>query len=161
MVNVFIGVVDFYVFDEDDVILKVWDKIFLGMFQFWSNMLEVLQAYIWYLVDYLLIQGLVYVKYYMNDFEVFYNQEDLWICVIEKYYGSVQLVEFYYIMWQFLNSEEVGFLFIFFFIFKNWQVFIGWIVGFCDLGQYGWFLVYNFLKEKWVFGLQQVEIKID
>lgn len=160
-VNAFTGAVDFYTFDEADAILKVWDKILPGMFQPRSNMPEALQAHIRYPVDYLLTQGLVYAKYHMNDPEVFYNQEDLWIRATEKYYGSVQPVEPYYIMWQPPNSEEAGFSLILPFTPKNRQVSIGWIAGLCDPGQYGRFLAYNFPKEKRVLGLQQVETKID
>lgn len=160
-VNAFTGAVDFYTFDEDDAILKVWDKILPGMFQPRSNMPEALQAHIRYPVDYLLTQGLVYAKYHMNDPEVFYNQEDLWIRATEKYYGSVQPVEPYYIMWQPPNSEEAGFSLILPFTPKNRQVSIGWIAGLCDPGQYGRFLAYNFPKEKRVLGPQQVETKID
>lgn len=160
-VNAFTGKVNFYTFDEADAILQVWNKILPGMFQPRSEMPQALEAHIRYPVDYLLTQGLVYAKYHMDDPEVFYNQEDLWIRATEKYYGSVQPVEPYYIMWQPPKSKGAGFSLILPFTPKNRQVSIGWIAGLCDPGNYGRFLAYNFPKEKRVLGPQQVETKID
>lgn len=36
----------------------------------------------------------------MDDPAVFYNQENLWVRAMEKYYAHVQAVEPYYVMWQ-------------------------------------------------------------
>ncbi|MCB9350919.1 MAG: UPF0182 family protein [Lewinellaceae bacterium] len=74
-----------------------------------EDMPPALLSHIRYPVDYLLMQGLVYAKYHMGDPEVFYNQEDLWIRATEKYYGEVQPVEPYYIMWQQPDAEQAEF----------------------------------------------------
>lgn len=161
VVNAYNGSVEFYIFDEEDPIIRVWDKIFPGMMKKRDEMPEALQAHIRYPTDYLLMQGLVYAKYHMEDPEVFYNQEDLWIRATEKYYGEVQPVEPYYIMWQHPDAEEAEFTVILPFTPKNRQVLIGWIAGLCDPGNYGRFLAYSFPKEKRVLGPQQVETKID
>lgn len=160
-VNAFTGDVQFYTFDEEDAIVQVWSKILPDMFQPRSAMPDALEAHIRYPVDYLLTQGLAYAKYHMEDPEVFYNQEDLWIRATEKYYGSVQPVEPYYIMWEPPESQGAEFSLILPFTPKNRQVSIGWIAGLCDPGSYGRFLAYNFPKEKRVLGPQQVETKID
>ncbi len=109
----------------------------------------------------LLIQGLVYAKYHMNDPTVFYNQEDLWIRATEKYYDQVRPVEPYYVMWELPGSDDPEFTLILPFTPKNRQVMIGWIAGMCDGENYGRFLAYKFPKERRVLGPQQVETKID
>ncbi len=161
VVNAFNGDVKLYTFDEEDPIIKVWSRVFPDMMKPRSEMPEALLRHIRYPVDYLLTQGLVYAKYHMDDPEVFYNQEDLWIRATEKYYGEVQPVEPYYIMWQPPGSEVAEFSLILPFTPKNRQVSIGWIAGLCDPQHYGRFLAYNFPKEKRVLGPQQVETKID
>ncbi len=161
VVDAYSGEVDFYVFDEEDPIIRVWQQIFPEVFQPRDAMPEVLEQHIRYPVKMLLTQGLVYAKYHMTDPEVFYNQEDLWIRATEKYYDQVQPVEPYYIMWQLPDSEKLDFTLVQPFTPKNRQVLIGWIAGMCDPENYGRFIAYQFPKEKRVLGPQQVETKID
>jgi uncharacterized protein len=122
---------------------------------------EKLQTHVRYPQGFLLAQGLVYAKYHMNDPEVFYNQEDLWVRATEKHYNRVQPVEPYYVMWQLPEGEKAEFVQILPFTPKNRQVLIGWIAGMCDGENYGRFLAYQFPKGKRILGPQQVETKID
>jgi uncharacterized membrane protein (UPF0182 family) len=161
VIDAFNGNVDFYVYDEEDPLIRVWDRIFPGMFRAGSEMPSGLKEHIRYPIDYLMVQGLMYAKYHMTDPTVFYNQEDLWIRATEKYYSRVQPVEPYYIMWKLPDSDELQFVLILPFTPKNRQVLIGWIAGMCDDENYGRFLAYKFPKEKRVLGTQQVETKID
>ncbi len=161
VVDAFNGNVDFYIFEKDDPIIRVWDKLFPGLFKPKDDMPEQLVRHVRYPQQMLLIQGLVYAKYHMSDPAVFYNQEDLWVRATEKYYNQVQPVQPYYIMWEPPESDNPEFILIFPFTPKNRQVMIGWIAGMCDPKNYGRFLAYKFPKEKRVLGTQQVETKID
>jgi uncharacterized membrane protein (UPF0182 family) len=161
VVDAFDGSVDFYVFEEDDPLIRAWSKVFPELFKPREDMPENLLSHIRYPSDMLLTQGLVYAKYHMTDPTVFYNQEDLWIRATEKYYNQVQPVEPYYVMWQPPDSDRSEFVLILPFTPKNRQVLIGWIAGMCDPENYGRFLAYKFPKEKRVLGPQQVETKID
>jgi hypothetical protein len=161
VVDAYNGSVDFYVFDPNDPVIQVWSRIFPDLFKKKEDMPAPLYKHIRYPSDMLLVQGRVYAKYHMTDPTVFYNQEDLWIRATEKYYGQVQAVEPYYIMWELPEEDEPQFVLILPFTPKNRQVMIGWIAGMCDPGNYGRFLAYKFPKEKRVLGPQQVETKID
>ena len=161
VVDAYNGNIDFYSFDKSDAILQVWKKIIPGMFLESEEMPTDLMNHIRYPFDLLLLQGLVYSKYHMNDPEVFYNQEDLWVRATEKYYGGIEPVEPYYVMWQQPDSERPDFVLMLPFTPKNKQVMIGWIAGMCDGKNYGRFLAYMFPKEKRILGPQQVETKID
>jgi hypothetical protein len=161
VIDAYEGDVDFYIYDEEDVIIKVWNEIFPGLFKTKDKMSAKLKDHVRYPADYLLIQGLVFAKYHMKDPTVFYNQEDLWIRATEKYYNEIIPVESYYIMWKPPGSEETEFVLILPFTPKNRQVMIGWIAGMCDDNNYGRFLAYKFPKDKRVLGPQQVETKID
>ena len=161
VIDAYNGTTDFYIFDEKDPLIKVWDRIFPGLFKKKSEMPADLMKHIRYPIDFLMVEGLMYAKYHMTDPTVFYNQEDLWIRATEKYYNEVQPVNPYYIMWQLPKTRKSEFVLILPFTPKNRQVSIGWIAGMCDGDNYGRFIAYKFPKEKSVLGPQQVETKID
>jgi uncharacterized protein len=161
IVDAYDGSVNFYIMDDKDPIIKVWSKIFPGLFKTRGQMPKSLLAHIRYPVDMLLTQGTVYQKYHMTDPTVFYNQEDLWVRATAKYYNKVQPVDPYYIMWQLPGTLKQQFVLMLPFTPKNRQVMIGWIAGMCDPENYGQFFTYQFPKDKMVLGPQQVETKID
>jgi hypothetical protein len=161
VVDAYEGSVDFYVFDPEDPVVRTWRSIFPGVFKDRSEMPAALERHVRYPAGMLEMQGRVYSKYHMTDPEVFYNQEDLWVRATEKYYGAVQPVEPYYILWEPPGSDDPEFTLILPFTPKNRQVMIGWIAGMSDGENYGRFLAYKFPKEKRVLGPQQVETKID
>lgn len=161
VIDAYEGSVQFYVFDPGDPIIQAWQNAFPDLFKPREEMAPGLQRHVRYPEGFLLSQGLVYTKYHMEDPEVFYNQEDLWVRATEKYYAHVQPVEPYYVMWKPPGSEQAEFVLMLPFTPKNRQVLIGWIAGLCDGENYGRFLAYKFPKEKRVLGPQQVETKID
>ena len=161
VVDAYTGKVDLYIFEENDPIIQVWNNILPGVFKDKSQMPDELLKHVRYPADLLLAQGLVYAKYHMTDPTVFYNQEDLWVRATEKYYGRVQPVEPYYVMWELPGTDKQEYILMQPFTPKNRQVAIGWIAGMCDPENYGRFLAYKFPKEKRVLGPQQVETKID
>jgi uncharacterized membrane protein (UPF0182 family) len=161
VVNAYSGEVDFYIFDEDDPLVQVYDKMFPGLFKKKSEMPEDLRQHVRYPSDMLLAQALVYSKYHMTDPEVFYNQEDLWVRATEKYYSNIQPVEPYYIMWEKPESGKLEFILMLPFTPKDKQVLVGWLAGLCDGDDYGKLMAFVFPKEKRVLGTQQVETKID
>jgi uncharacterized protein len=161
VVDAFNGSVTFYVFEPEDPLIQVWQRIFPKLFTARDKMPDGLRAHVRYPRDLLLTQGLVYAKYHMTDPAVFYNQEDLWMRATEKYYAAVQPVEPYYVMWQPPGSKNAEFILMLPFTPKNRQVMIGWIAGMCDPANYGRLLAYKFPKEERVLGPQQVETKID
>jgi hypothetical protein len=161
VVDAYEGSVDMYVFEPDDPLIQVWDRVFPELFKLREEMPEGLEKHVRYPVDLLLAQGLVYAKYHMTDPAVFYNQEDLWVRATEKYYAGVQPVSPYYVMWRPPGSQDAEFTLMLPFTPKNRQVLIGWIAGLCDGENYGRFLAYKFPKERRILGPQQVETKID
>jgi len=161
VVDAFNGTVTFYVFESDDPLIKAWQGVFPSLFKNRDEMPRQILNHIRYPSDMLLIQGAVYSKYHMTDPAVFYNQEDLWVCATEKYYGGSQFVQPYYIMWEPPESDEAQFVLMQPFTPKNKQVLIAWIAGMCNPENYGRLLAYKFPKEKRILGTQQVETKID
>jgi uncharacterized membrane protein (UPF0182 family) len=161
VINAHSGQPKFYIYNDDDPIINVWQKIFPGMFKPKEEMPEDLQKHVRYPLDKLRVQGQVYAKYHMTDPRVFYNQEDIWVRATEKYYNTIKPVEPYYIMWERPGKDQTEFVLMQPFTPKNRQVMIGWIAGMSDGENYGDFLAYKFPKERRILGPQQVETKID
>ncbi|REJ82695.1 MAG: UPF0182 family protein [Planctomycetota bacterium] len=161
VVDAYDGDVNFYVFEPEDPIIQVWQRIFPGLLRPRSEMPVGLQAHVRYPEGLLTAQGLLYAKYHMTDPAVFYNQEDLWVPAQEKYYADVQQVEPYYVLWEPPDTDEAEFILMQPFTPKNRQVMIGWIAGMCDGENYGRLLAYRFPKERRILGPLQVETKID
>ncbi len=160
-VDAYNGTVNFYIYENDDPIIQVWNNIFPGFFKDKKEMPDVLKDHVRYPIDKLLVQGQVYAKYHMTDPEVFYNQEDLWVRATEKYYNQIQPVDPYYIIWELPDSNKSIFTLMQPYTPKNRQVMIGWIAGLGDPDNYGKFIAFKFPKEKRILGPQQVETKID
>jgi hypothetical protein len=161
VVDAYDGTTNFYIYDPDDPVVNAWKLAFPKLFSTREEMPEELRLHVRYPEDFLLAQGLVYAKYHMNDPDVFYNQEDLWVRATEKYYSDILPLDPYYVMWQLPGKTQAEFVLMLPFTPKNRQVLIGWIAGLCDQDNYGRFLAYKFPKEKRVLGPQQVETKID
>lgn len=161
VVDAYNGDVTFYVFAPDDPIVQTWSKIFPGLFRGPAEMPPDLRAHVRYPEGYLLTQGIVYAKYHMDDPDMFYKQEDLWVRATERYYDQIRPVDPYYIMWRPPGEQGAEFVVMMPFTPKGRQVLIGWIAGLCDGENYGRLLAYKFPKEKLVIGTQQVDTKID
>jgi uncharacterized membrane protein (UPF0182 family) len=161
VVDAYNGSADFYVFEPDDPIIRVWTRIFPDLFKPAADMPPDLRAHVRYPHEFLLVQGLVNARYHMENPDVFYNQEDLWTRATEKYHEEVQPVEPYYIMWTPPESSEPEFVAMLPFTPKGRQVLIGWMAGLSDGDNYGRLITYKFPKDKRVLGPQQVDTKID
>ncbi len=161
VIDAYDGSVDFYVFDEEDPIIQVWQRTLPGLFKPRADMPASLVAHVRYPQDFLLAQGLIFTRYHMTDPDVFYNQEDVWVRATEKHYHDITPVEPYYVMWELPGSDEAEFVLILPFTPKNRQVLIGWVAALSDGDNYGRFIAYKFPKERRVLGPQQVETKID
>jgi len=161
VVNAYDGRTDFYVFDPDDPLIRVWNRVFPDLFKPAEAMPVDLRAHVRYPHELLLVQGLVNARYHMQDPVVFYNQEDLWTRATERYHAQVQPVEPYYIMWTPPGAADPEFVAMLPFTPKGRQVLIGWMAGLSDGENYGRLITYQFPKDKRVLGPQQVDTKID
>jgi hypothetical protein len=160
-VDAYNGSVDFYTFEPDDPLIRVWGRIFPDLFKPAGTMPADLRAHVRYPHELLLVQGLVNARYHMEDPAVFYNQEDLWMRATEKYYEQIQPVQPYYIMWTPPDADEPEFVAMLPFTPKGRQVLIGWMAGLSDGDNYGRLITYKFPKDKRILGPQQVDTKID
>ena len=161
VVDAYDGSVAFYASDADDPILRTYAKIFPGVFKKLSDMPVELQQHVRYPPGMLSIQARMYRAYHMQDPQVFYNKEDLWAVPRKDMKGADQEMEPYYTIMRLPGEKQEEFILLLPFTPRNKDNMSAWMAARCDAPNYGKVIVYNFPKQKLVYGPRQIEARID
>jgi uncharacterized membrane protein (UPF0182 family) len=161
-IDAYSGTVRFYVADPADPIIRAYAKIFPGVFRPISDMPADLRSHIRYPQSFFGIQARVYSLYHMTDPQVFYNKEDMWKIPESFAEGQVEQMTPYYTI---MKLAEVGrqeeFILMVPFSPAKKENMIAWLAARCDEPNYGKLLVFDFPKQKLVYGPQQIESRIN
>jgi uncharacterized membrane protein (UPF0182 family) len=161
VVDAYHGSVDFYVADDTDPMVQVYSKIFPGVFKPLSEMPESLQSHVRYPVDFFDVQASLYRSYHMMDPTVFYNKEDMWEAPREIFGSQEQIMRSYYLIMKLPGEAEPEFILLVPFVPTGKENMISWLAARCDPEHYGRMVLYQFPKEKVIFGPAQIEARID
>lgn len=161
VIDAYNGNMDFYVVDKNDPLAITYQRIFPELFKDGSKMPAEIRKHIRYPVDLFLTQASLYSTYHMTDPTVFYNKEDLWNIANENYAGSSIQVQPYYVIMQLPESNETEFVLMLPFTPVNKNNMIAWMAARSDGKHYGELTIYNFPKDKLVYGPMQIESRID
>jgi len=161
VVDAYDGSVTLYASDTDDPILKTYAKIFPGIFKPLADMPVELKRHVRYPPGMLTIQARMYLTYHMQDPQVFYNKEDLWAIPAKAVQGGEQEMEPYYTIMKIPGEREEEFVLLLPFTPRNKDNMSAWMAARCDAPNYGKVIVYNFPKQKLVYGPSQIEARIN
>ncbi|MGB7708499.1 MAG: UPF0182 family protein [Microcoleus sp.] len=161
VIDAYNGSVDFYVANPSDPIINSWIAIFPGLFKPLEKMPPALRKHIRYPVDLLSIQSERLLTYHMEDPQVFYNREDLWRVPNEIYGNEQQPVEPYYLITKLPTEKSEEFILLLPFTPVGRNNLIAWIAGRSDDPDYGKLLLYQFPKQRLVYGPEQIEALIN
>ncbi len=155
-VDAYDGTMRFYASDPEDPILQTWGNIFTGLFRPLSEMPGDLRNHLRYPQDLFNIQSEIYRTYHMTDANTFYNKEDVWdrMNSNEQNRGGLDA---YYVNMRLAGEDRSEFVLITPFMPVNKNNMMAWMAGRSDGGEYGQLLVYQFPKQKLVYGPSQVE----
>jgi uncharacterized protein len=165
VVDAYNGTVTFYIVDPTDPIIATYEQIFPAMFRPFAAMPADLQRHIRYPEDLFTIQALQYRTYHMEAPEVFYNREDLWQFPREptgpdgNISGS-RMAPYYMIM-RLPGESRAEFFLMLPMAPSQRENMIAWLAARCDPPDYGKLIVYEFPKEKLVYGPFQIEARIN
>ncbi|MDQ3753681.1 MAG: UPF0182 family protein, partial [Acidobacteriota bacterium] len=171
-IDAYDGSVAFYVFDNDDPILRAYRNLFPALFRDAAQMPEDLRAHIRYPESLLNAQADAYGLYHTENAKVFFQREDMWSVAREtaskdNSAKEARPLEPYFALLQ-LPGEASGatpatteFINIVAFTPASRGNLIGWMAGRSDGAAYGSLLVYKFPKSKLVNGPLQVNARID
>ncbi|HEY9662779.1 MAG TPA: UPF0182 family protein, partial [Allocoleopsis sp.] len=161
IIDAYHGSVNFYVANPNDPIIQSWQKIFPDMFQPLDQMPSVLRQHIRYAQDFFRVQSDRLMTYHMTDPVVFYNREDQWRAPNEIYGDQPQAVAPYYLIMKLPTGKDEEFILLQPFTPVQRTNLIAWMAARSDGAQYGKMLLYNFPKQKLVFGPEQIEALIN
>jgi uncharacterized membrane protein (UPF0182 family) len=167
VIDAYNGTVDFYVTEPGDPIVATYRRIFPALFKPLDAMPPDLQKHIRYPEDLFNIQALQYRAYHMDAPEVFYNREDLWqfprepTAPDEMNAGGETRMAPYYIMMRLPGEPQTEFFLMLPMTPSKRENMIAWLAARCDLPEYGKLIVYEFPKDKLVYGPFQIEALIN
>lgn len=161
VIDAYNGTIDFYIIDQKDPVVKVYQNIFPQLFKNFDQMSEDLKEHIRYPKDLFQVQAELYSTYHMMDPDVFYNKEDYWNTPNEIYAENEIRMEPYYIVTKLPGHEREEFILMTPFTPSTKNNMIAWLAAKNDQPEYGNLVVYKFPKEKLIFGPMQIEARID
>lgn len=160
-VDAYDGTVRFYVADPTDPLIRTWQAVFPDMFRPLSEMPASLRAHLRYPLDFFDVQADKYRAYHMLDPTVFYNREDMWAVPEELYGGQPQPMRPYYLIMKLPDSDRAEFILLLPFTPTNRDNMISWLAARSDEPEYGKLILYQFPKQKMIYGPRQIEARID
>lgn len=160
-VDAYDGTVNLYLADPSDPIIQVYQKAFPGILKPLSAMPADLLAHIRYPQELFRIQARKYSLFHMRDPQVFYNKEDLWSIPKKSANGREAEIEPYYTIMRLLGERKEEFVLLLPYTPTRKDNMSAWLAARSDVPNYGKLLVYNFPKQKLVFGPRQIEARID
>jgi len=161
VVDAYNGSVDFYLMDSSDPIAATYGRIFPALFKPFAAMPADLQKHIRYPEDMFLIQAQLYQTYHMEAADVFYNREDLWQFPRQPGGGGTARMVPYYIIMRLPGEAQAEFFIMLPMVPSRRDNMIAWLAARCDHPGYGTLIVYEFPKEKLIYGPFQIEALIN
>ncbi|NJN75990.1 MAG: COG1615 family transporter, partial [Synechococcaceae cyanobacterium RL_1_2] len=161
IIDAYNGDVDFYIADAQDPIIQSWQKVFPTLFKPLTSMPQTLQRHLRYPEEFFGVQSERLLAYHMTDVQVFYNKEDQWEIPQEIYNNETQSIDPYYLIMKFPNEDDEEFIILHPYTPISRPNLIAWLAGRSDGDRYGKLLLYQFPKQKLVYGPDQIEALIN
>ncbi|MEC4985639.1 MAG: UPF0182 family protein [Oscillatoria sp. PMC 1068.18] len=161
VIDAYNGNIEFYVADPEDPIINTWSQIFPQTFKPLTEMPLSLLEHIRYPLDLFSVQSERLLIYHMRDPQVFYNREDQWQIPQEIYASESQPIEPYYLILKLPTESSEEFVLLHPYTPTQRNNLIAWLAGRSDGENYGKLLLYQFPKQKLVYGPEQIEALIN
>jgi uncharacterized membrane protein (UPF0182 family) len=160
-VDAYNGTDDFYLIDPNDPIAATYQRIYPSLFKPFSAMPADLQKHVRYPEDLFLIQARLYQTYHMEAAETFYNREDFWQFPRQPGGDGTSVMTPYYIIMRLPGEPQAEFFLMLPMVPSRRDNMIAWLAARCDAPDYGKLIVYEFPKDKLVYGPFQIEARIN
>jgi uncharacterized membrane protein (UPF0182 family) len=163
VIDAYHGSMTFYVSEPSDPLIQTLGRIFPTLLKPMSEMPGALRAHVRYPEDIFLIQAEKFATYHMTNPQVFYNNEDEWRRpVLES--GQNQrsvLMEPYYTIMRLPGESKAEFIQMLPFTPRARDNLAAWMVARSDGDNYGRLLVFQFPKQKIIYGPRQIVARIN
>ena len=157
VVDAYDGTTSFYLADAEDPIARTLQSIFPSLLRGLDEMSDDLRRHIRYPEWLFRHQTTIFSTYHMTNPAVFYNREDQWdVPVIDG-----EQMEPYYTIMRLPGEERAEFIQMLPFTPRGKDNLAAWMVARSDGDQYGKMLVFQFPKQKVIFGPNQIVARIN
>ena len=160
VIDAYNGTMTAYRADDSDPIVATYDRIFPGLFKPLAEMPATLREHVRYPEDIFAVQSQVYATYHMTQPAVFYNREDQWEIPVIDEGGEGRAMQPYYTIMRLPGESESEFIQMLPFTPRRRDNLAAWLVARSDGEHYGKLRVFEFPKQKLVFGPRQVVARI-
>ena len=164
-IDAYDGTTTAYVSDDRDPIVRTYAAIFPALFKPLAEMPASLREHVRYPEDIFAIQSAVYTTYHMTQPAVFYNREDQWeVPTVDQTAdarGQSDAMQPYYTIMKLPNEQDAEFIQMLPFTPRRRDNLAAWLVAHSDGEHYGRLSVFQFPKQKLVFGPRQVVARIN
>ncbi|WP_338442254.1 UPF0182 family protein [Synechococcus elongatus IITB4] len=161
VIDAYNGSAKFYIVDPSDPLIRTWSRLFPTLFQPLDAMAPILRSHLRYPTDLFKAQSSQLLTYHVLDPQVFYNRDDQWAYPLEIYAGETATVQPYYLITRLPTAEGEEFLILTPFTPLGRNNMIAWLAGRSDGDQYGRLLLYEFPRQRLIFGPEQITARIN
>ncbi|MBI2185743.1 MAG: UPF0182 family protein [Acidobacteria bacterium] len=161
VIDAYHGTTTVYLADPDDPIAATYARIFPGMFAPLDQMPASLRQHVRYPEDIFAIQASVFATYHMTQTAVFYNREDQWEVPVVDDTSDGGPMQPYYTIMRLPGEAQREFIQMLPFTPRNRDNLAAWLAARSDGEHYGTLRVFQFPKQKVIFGPRQVVARIN
>ena len=161
------GSINWYIADPQDPLIQAYARIYPTLFKPLEAMPEPLRQHLRYPQDLFRVQAQQFATYHMTDPRLFYNREDQWQIPNQFRRGRRLPMQPQYLILTLLEERQKGspnepeFVLLSPFTPLNKQNMVAWMAARCDGENYGKLLVYEFSKQRLIYGPEQVEARVN
>jgi hypothetical protein len=161
-IDAYHGTTRFFLVDPGDPVAATLARAFPGLLRPLAEMPEDLRTRLRYPEAIFSIQASVFSTYHMTNPAVFYNKEDQWeVPAIDDGSGQPQPMQPYYAVMRLPGEAGPEFIQMLPFTPRQKDNLAAWMVARSDGDDYGRLMVFQFPKQKVVFGPRQVVARIN
>jgi uncharacterized protein len=160
-VDAYHGTTVFYVIDEADPIVRTLGRIFPDFFQPLADMPAGLRSRLRYPEGIFKLQAAMYATFHMTNPAVFYNKEDQWDIPSIGSEPRPQQMQPYYTIMKLPGDDKEEFIQMLPFTPARKDNLASWMVARSDGDHYGGMIVFQFPKQKVVYGPRQIVARIN
>jgi uncharacterized membrane protein (UPF0182 family) len=160
-VDAYHGRTTFYLVDPADPVAATLARIFPGLLRPLAEMPEGLRSRLRYPRTIFALQAAMFSTYHMRNPAVFYNKEDQWEVPSLETAGRSERMEPYYTIMKLPGEARPEFIAMLPFTPRQKDNLAAWMVARSDGEQYGRLAVFQFPKQKVVYGPRQVVSRIN
>lgn len=161
VIDAYHGTVTFYIAQADDPLIQTYARVFPTLFRPMEEMPGGLRQHVRYPEGIFNLQALVHSTYHMTQPAIFYNKEDQWEVPAIDLAGESHRMQPYYTMMKIPGETNAEFIQMLPFTPRRRDNLASWMVARSDGENYGKLLVFQFPKQKLVFGPRQVVARIN